>query len=93
MVALFVPEIRPEIQKKSRNPEIQRSRNPKIEFIFGNLKSPEKSGRFDTPGSPVAIFVPEIGRGTLGVTEKKEKEKKDWSWSILVVGYDDNIFL
>ena len=32
----------------------------------------------------VALFVLAIGRGTLGVTEKKKK--KDWSWSILVVG-------
>ena len=32
--------------------------------------------------SLVTLFVPEIGRGTLGVTEKE----KDWSWSILVIG-------
>ena len=46
----------------ARNPtntEIQKSRNPKI-ISFENLKSPKKSGRFDTRGSPVALFVPEI---------------------------------
>ena len=37
-----------------KNPEIQK-------FIFlGNLKSPKKSGSFDTSGSPVALFVPDI---------------------------------
>ena len=51
---------------------------------FGNLKSPQKSSRFDIRGSQVALFVPDIGGGPLGVTEKKE-EKKDWLWSILVV--------
>ena len=34
--------------------------------------------------------LPEIEGGTLSVTEKKEK-KKDWSWSILVVGSDTAI--
>ena len=56
-VALFVPEIWPEIQK---NTEIQKYKNPKINSFLGNLKSPKKSGRFDTCGSPVALFVPEI---------------------------------
>ena len=32
----------------------------------------------------IRLSVPEIEGGTLSVTEK---EKKDWSWSILVVGY------
>ena len=38
----------------------------------------------DNSRSPVAFFVPEIGGGTLGVTEKEKK--KDWSWIIRVVG-------
>ena len=59
-VALFVPEIWPEIQKKYRNTEIQKYKNLKINSFLGNLKSPKKSGRFDTCGSPVALFVPEI---------------------------------
>ena len=55
----------------------------------GNPKSPLSFGRFDTWGSLVALFVPEIGGGTLGVTEKEEEEEeeeKDWSCSILVIG-------
>ena len=54
------------------------------------LKSPQKFGRFDTSGSLVALFVPEIGGGPLGVTEKEERKekKKDWLWSILVVGFN-----
>ena len=40
--------------QKYRNSEIQKF------YIFGNLKSPQKSGRFDTRRSPVALFVPEI---------------------------------
>ena len=34
----------------------------------------------------IRLSVPEIEGGPLSVTEEKEK-KKDWSWSILVVGY------
>ena len=34
--------------------------------------------------SMIPRLVPEIDGGTLSVTE--EKEQKDWSWSILVVG-------
>ena len=61
-VALFVVEIWPEIQKKSRNSKIQKSRNPKIQNVIflENPKSPQKSGRFYTSGSPVALFVAEI---------------------------------
>ena len=33
----------------------------------------------------IRLSVLEIEGGTLSVTE--EKEKKDWSWSILVVGF------
>ena len=40
--------------QKYKNSEIQKI------YIFGNLKSPQKSGRFDTRRSPVALFVPEI---------------------------------
>ena len=40
--------------QKYRNSEIQKF------DIFGNLKSPQKSGPFDTRRSPVALFVPEI---------------------------------
>ena len=40
--------------QKYRNSEIQKI------YIFGNLKSPKKSGPFGTRGSPVALFVPEI---------------------------------
>ena len=40
------------------------------------------SGRFGTSGSMIARSVPEIEGGS------PEKKKKDWSWSILVVGYD-----
>ena len=36
----------------------------------------------------IPLLVPEIEGGTLSVTEEKEQKekKKDWSWSILVVG-------
>ena len=47
-------------QKKSRNPE--------------NLKSPQKFGRFDLTGSPVALFVAEISLSEFFVT------RTDGSW-------------
>ena len=40
--------------QKYRNSEIQKF------YFFGNLKSPQKSGRVDTRRSPVALFVPKI---------------------------------
>ena len=43
-------------QDIAKNTEIQKSENS----FFLNLKSPQKSGRFDTRGSPVAFFVPEL---------------------------------
>ena len=53
-------------------------------FFVKDLKSPKKSGRFDTSGSSVAHFVPEIAGGTLSVTEeKKEKKEKDSDWGII----------
>ena len=59
-VGLLVPKIWPEIQKKtkkSKNTEIQKSKNS---IFFENLKNPRKTGRFDTSGAPVALFVPKI---------------------------------
>ena len=55
--------------KKSRNPKIKKSRNPEIQTVifFENPKSPRKSGRFDTSGSPVALFVAEISCALDGV--------------------------
>ena len=44
------------------------------------------SGRFDTSGFMIRLSVPEIQGGPLSVTE--EKKEKDWSWSILVVGWN-----
>ena len=35
----------------------------------------------------IALLVPEIEGGPLSVTEEKKEQKKDWSWSILVVGF------
>ena len=61
---------------------IPESRNPKNQF-FLNMKSLKKSGRIDTRGSLVPLFLPKIGGGPLGVPEKEKK--KDWLWSILVV--------
>ena len=69
-VALFVPEIWPEIQIKtqeSRNTEIQKS---KKSISSENLKSPKKSGRFDTSGCPVARFVFEIWPSRFFVPKK-----------------------
>ena len=43
------------------------------------MKSPEKSGNFDTRGSPVALFVPEIEGvpWTSQLCEKKKKKDSD----------------
>ena len=43
-------------QKSKQNTEIQKS----LIYFFENPKSPQESGRFDTSGSPVALFIPEI---------------------------------
>ena len=61
----------PEIQK-SRNPEIKKSKNQeiqksKISIFWENPKSPQKSSRFDTSGSQVALFVAEISCALDGV--------------------------
>ena len=40
--------------KSKKNPKIQKSRNPEIQNII------PKSGRFDTSGFPVALFIAEI---------------------------------
>ena len=45
--------------KIAKNTKIKKSRNPKKNSLK-NPKSPQKSGRFDTSGSPVALFVAEI---------------------------------
>ena len=43
---------------------------------------------FDSVTHFVVLFVPEMGGGPMGVTEKEEKKKeKDWSCSILLVEY------
>ena len=53
-------------------------------FFFGFFP-----GRYDTSGSMIARSVPEIEGVPLSLTEKE----KDWSWSILVVGFWDYIEL
>ena len=59
------------------------TRNPEIQKFSENLKTLQKYGCFDTSGSRVALFVPEIGKwGTLGV-----KEKKDYSYSSMRFGF------
>ena len=45
------------------------------------------SGPFDTSGSMIARSVSEIVGGYPERHGKEQKKKKDWSWSILVVGY------
>ena len=40
----------------------------------------------------IPLSVPEIEGGPLSVTDK-EKEQKDWSWSILVVGLNITLML
>ena len=49
-------------------------------------------GRFATSGFMIRLSVLEIEGGTLSVTEEKEKKEKDWSWSILVVGFVPSFF-
>ena len=71
-----------QIQKNHREIQKQSQRNPKnpkfLDFFKNQL--------FDTSGFMVALFVLAIGKGTLRVTEKEKNKKKDWGWSILVVG-------
>ena len=63
--------------EKSRNTEIQKSKK----YIFSeNLKSSKKSGRFDTSGSAVALFVDEIScslDGVKNVTDQPTNGRTD----------------
>ena len=48
-----------------------------------NLKGPEKSGRFDTSGSPVAFFVPEISASGSFVTRGGMVHSSKWIANIV----------